>query len=212
MAQYQQRAFDLLTSGRGQAAFNLAEEPVKVRDRYGRHIFGQSCLLARRLIEAGARLVTVTDMASGNERWDTHAENFPRLRKVLPPLDQAYSALLEDLLSRGLLEDTVVYLGGEFGRTPLIARQKTAGAEPGGRDHWPDCFTGLLAGGLTRPGMIYGASDSKAAYPTRDAVPPEDLAATLFAAMGLDPHAVVQTRDGRPMPVTHGKPITALLA
>jgi len=214
MTQYQQRAFDLLSNGRGQAAFNLSEEPSKVRDRYGRHMFGQSCLLARRLIEAGARLVTVTDMAvgGGNERWDTHAQNFPRLKKILPPLDQAYSALLEDLLSRGLLEDTVVYLGGEFGRTPQVASQKTSGAEPGGRDHWPDCFSGLLAGGLTRPGMIYGASDSKGAYPTRDAVPPEDLVATLFAAMGLDPLAVVHTRDGRPMPVSHGKPIGALLA
>jgi hypothetical protein len=211
LTQYQQRAFDLLSGGRGQAAFDLAAEPVKVRDRYGRHVFGQSCVLARRLIEAGARLVTVTDMANGNERWDTHAANFPRLKRVLPPLDQAYSALLEDLLGRGLLEDTVVYLGGEFGRTPLVAKQKTAGAEPGGRDHWPDCFSGLLAGGRTRPGMVYGASDSKGGYPTRDAVPPEDLVATLFSAMGLDPQAVVHTRDGRPMPITHGKPITALL-
>jgi hypothetical protein len=214
IVQFQQRAFDLLSNGKAQAAFNLAEEPAKVRDRYGRHLFGQSCLLARRLIEAGARLVTVTDMAvgGGNERWDTHAQNFPRLKKVLPPLDQAYSALLDDLVNRGLLGDTVVYLGGEFGRTPLVAKQKTSGAEPGGRDHWPDCFSGLLAGGLTRPGMIYGASDSKGAYQTRDAVPPEDLVATLFSAMGLDPQAVVHTRDGRPMPVTHGKPITALLA
>jgi hypothetical protein len=214
MLPYQQRAFDLLSNGKGQAAFNLTAEPTKVRDRYGRHFFGQSCLLARRLIEAGVRLVTVTDMAvgGGNERWDTHAQNFPRLKRILPPLDQAYSALLDDLLSRGLLEDTVVYLGGEFGRTPLVAKQKTSGAEPGGRDHWPDCFSGLLAGGVTRPGMNYGASDSKGAYPTRDAVAPEDLVATLFAAMGLDPHAVVHTRDGRPMPVTHGKPITGLLA
>ena len=126
---------------------------------------------------------------------------------MLPPLDVAYSALLQDLLERGLLEDTVVYLGGEFGRTPRVGQNLGGGVYPDGRDHYPNCFTGVLAGGRTRPGIVYGVSDSRASAPTRDPVTMEDLTATLFAAMGLDPEAVVHTRDNRPVPVTYGQPI-----
>jgi hypothetical protein len=216
MTQFQQQAFDLVTSRRGRSAFDLNAEPFHVRDRYGRNSFGQGCLLARRLIEAGARVVTVSDCtASGHHEWDTHNANFTTLRdKLLPRLDLAYTALMEDLMARGLLEDTVVYLGGEFGRTPRVGQRGFSGAGAGrdGRDHYPNCFCGILAGGRIRPGIVHGVSDSRAASPSRDAVTLEDLAATLFAAMGLDLEATVSTRDGRPMPVTHGKPVNALLA
>lgn len=212
---FQQKAFDLLASGKGKSAFDLSLEPVKVRDRYGRNMFGQGCLLARRLIEGGARVVTVSDCTStGHHEWDTHSGNFKKLKgTLLPRLDLAYSALLEDLLDRGLLEDTVVYLGGEFGRTPRVGQGGVsgAGASKDGRDHYPNCFGGILAGGHSKPGLVHGVSDAKAAYPAKDAVTMEDLAATLFAAMGYDPHALVYTLDNRPMPLTHGKAVATLL-
>jgi uncharacterized protein (DUF1501 family) len=212
MADLQQRAFELVASG-SRSAFNLDVEPSRVRDRYGRSTLGQSCLLARRLIEAGCRLVTVTSCRpDGDHLWDTHGQNFTSLKNtLLPPLDQAYSALLQDLLERGLLEDTVVYLGGEFGRSPRVGQNLGGGVYPDGRDHYPGCFFGVLAGGRTRPGIVHGVSDARAAAPTRDPVSMEDLTATLFAAMGLDPDALVQARDGRPMPVTRGQPVPALL-
>jgi len=218
MTQQQQRAFETLSHGQGASAFNLEAEPVKVRDRYGRTTFGQGCLLARRLVEAGCRLVTVSycrKTGSGetsNHIWDTHFTNFTQLKNpLLPTLDQAYSALLQDLLERGLLADTVVYLGGEFGRTPRVGQNLGGGVSSDGRDHYPNCFFGVLAGGRTRPGIVHGASDSLASAPNRDPVSMEDLTATLFAAMGLDPEAVVQARDNRPMPVTRGQPIQGLL-
>ncbi len=215
MSEFQQRAFDLIGSRRGRSAFDLGAEAAAVRDRYGRNAFGQGCLLARRLIEAGARVVTVSDCtAAGHHEWDTHNGNFTRLKNtLLPRLDRAYTALLEDLLARGLLEETVVYLGGEFGRTPKIGQGGVsgAGASRDGRDHYPSCFCGVLAGGYVRPGMVHGASDARAAFPSRDPMTPEDLAATLFAAMGLDPEGVVRTRENRPVPVSHGRPAHALL-
>lgn len=215
MNEFQQRAFDLVTSQRGRSAFDLSAEPARLRDRYGRNPFGQGCLLARRLIEAGARVVTVSDCtAAGHHEWDTHNSNFTKLRRtLLPRLDLAYSALLEDLLDRGLLQDTVVYLGGEFGRTPKVGQGGVsgAGASRDGRDHYPNCFCGILAGGYTRPGIVHGVSDSKAAYPSRDPVTMEDLAATLFAAMGLDPEGLVYTRENRPMPLSHGRPLAPLV-
>jgi hypothetical protein len=213
MGEFQQRALDLLTGSGSRSAFDLSREPRRVRERYGRTMFGQGCLLARRLIEAGVRLVTVSDCTTGgHHQWDTHSNNFGTLQNtLLPKLDQVYTALMEDLQARGLLEDTVVYLGGEFGRTPVIGQSTGAGAGRDGRDHWPNCFSGILAGGLTRPGMVYGTSDSRAGYPGENPVTPEMLAATLFAAMGLDPHAVVHSRDGRPMPVSHGMAVNNVL-
>jgi len=214
LTEFQQKAFDLVTRSEGQSAFDLSVESGAMRDRYGRNPFGQGCLLARRLIEAGSRMVTVSYCtSSGYHEWDTHGSNFSRLKgTLLPRLDVAYSALIEDLLDRRLLEDTVVYLGGEFGRTPRIGHASATFVSPDGRDHYPHCFCGILAGGRVRPGMVYGASDSKAAAPAKDPVTMEDLAATLFAAMGLDPEGVVYTRDNRPMPVTHGKVVQGLLS
>src|SRR5262249_11818763 len=151
----------------------------------------------------------VSDCTSGgHHQWDTHSNNFTTLKNpLLPRLDQAYSALLQDLIDRGLLEDTVVYLGGEFGRSPKVGQSFGTGASANGRDHYPSCFVGVLAGGRSKPGPFYGLSDSKAGSPSRDPVTLEDLTATLFAAMGLDPEAQVYTRDNRPMPVTHGRPV-----
>jgi len=216
MTVLQQRAFDLLTSGKGLAAFNMEAEPKNVRDRYGRSAFGQGCLLARRLIEAGSRLVTVTfcDVGQryGDHIWDTHGGNFIQLKRdLLPPLDQAYSALLQDLMDRGMLEDTVVYLAGEFGRSPRVGQNLGGGVFADGRDHYPHCFSSVLTGGLTRPGIVYGASDQFASTPARDPVSIEDMTATLFAAMGLDPETMVRTPDKRPMQVSHGRPIAGLL-
>ena len=216
MNEFQRQAFELLAGRQGRSAFDLSAEPAKVRERYGTNAFGQGCLLARRLIEAGARVVTVSDCTpSGHHEWDTHKANFTTLKdKLLPRLDQAYSALMEDLINRGLLADTVVYLGGEFGRTPRVGQGGVsgAGASKDGRDHYPNCFCGVLAGGLTKPGLVHGVSDAKAAYPAKDAVTMEDLHATLFAAMGIDPHGMIQTREDRPVPLTHGRPVAALLA
>src|SRR5262249_25374280 len=155
-----QQAMDLLTSGRAREAFDLQREPPRVRDRYGRHKFSQSCLLARRLIEAGVRLVQVNwprepdEITSSNPAWDTHARNTDGWKNVLmPPMDRASSALLEDLQERGLLEETLVVWMGEFGRTPVINAN-------GGRDHWGRVFSVALAGGGIRGGQVYGASDA----------------------------------------------------
>ncbi|MBL8792839.1 MAG: DUF1501 domain-containing protein, partial [Planctomycetia bacterium] len=204
MSVMQQRAFDMLTSGKGQTAFKLDEEKASVRDRYGRHTFGQGLLLARRLIEAGSRLVTVSDCSGGGgHEWDTHGANFKKLKgTLLPRFDQSFTALLQDLLDRGMLNDTVVYVGGEFGRTPKIGYANATFASPDGRDHYPGCFFSLLAGGRTNPGMVHGQSDSKAGSPARDPVTPEDMTATLFAAMGLDPEMHILSRDNRPMALT----------
>lgn len=216
LTEFQQRAFDLVSRSQGQSAFDLSAESGPARDRYGRNPFGQGCLLARRLIEAGTRMVTVSYCtSSGYHEWDTHSGTFSKLKgTLLPRLDLAYSALMEDLLTRGLLQDTLVYLGGEFGRTPRLGQGgfSGAGASKDGRDHYPHCFSGIMAGGRVRPGMVYGTSDSKAATPAKDPVTMEELAATLFAGMGVDPEGMVYTRDNRPMPVTHGKVIQGLLS
>src|SRR5262249_14305036 len=153
--------------------------------------------------------------SSGGTEWDTHGGTFSRLKgTLLPRLDLAYSALMEDLLARGMLQDTVVYLGGEFGRTPRLGQTGFSGPGAGkdGRAHYPHCFSGVVAGGRFRPGLVYGTSDSKAATPAKDPVTMEDLAATLFAGMGIDPNDFVYTPDNRPMAVTHGKAIPGLLS
>jgi hypothetical protein len=215
LSEFQQKAFDLVARSQGVSAFDLSAESVKTRDRYGRNAFGQGCLLARRLIEAGTRMVTVSYCtSSGGHEWDTHSGTFSKLKgTLLPRLDLAYSALMEDLLARGLLQDTLVYLGGEFGRTPRLGQTTSGGgASKDGRDHYPHCFCGIMAGGRIRPGMVYGTSDSKAATPAKDPVNMEDLAATLFAGMGIDPEGMVYTRDNRPVPITHGKVIQGLMS
>mgnify|MGYP002623165421 FL=1 len=208
---YQAQTFDLLTSGRAQQAFAIDEEPDAVRDRYGRNAWGQSVLLARRLIEAGVRLVHVGwprepgDNAVDNPLWDTHAQNADRVEDVLCPIfDVGYSALIADLEQRGLLDETLVVTVGEFGRTPKINGN-------GGRDHWGSVFCSTLAGAGISGGQVYGASDRNGAYPVENKVHPGDLTATMFHLVGLDPASTFEDRLGRPHPVTKGSPIFDLL-
>ena len=198
------KALKLMTSDEAGRAFDLSQEPAKVRERYGRHSWGQSHLLARRLVEAGVRFVTTVNGPSIT--WDTHEDNFKRLKdRLVPPMEQAYAALLDDLDERGLLDSTVVVWMGDFGRTPII--NKTAG-----RDHWPQCNSMVLAGGGIRGGQVVGESDSKAAYPRTRPVTPADIHATVFQALGYDAHAITyETADGRPMPLSEGRAIAELL-
>src|SRR5262245_29420742 len=213
-----QRAFNLLsTAGVGQA-FDLEREPDRVRDRYGRHMHGQAVLLARRLAEAGVPLVTVFWQNDGIKNvsvyWDTHARNFIDLKeRLMPPADQAFSALLDDLQERGMLDETLVLWTGEFGRTPRVGQSVVggAGAARDGRDHWPHVFTSVLAGGGVRGGQVYGKSDAVAAYPEEDGVTPADLAATLYHCLGIPPHTELFDSQARPLPISTGTPILPLL-
>jgi hypothetical protein len=197
-----QKAFDVLHSEASRAAFEVEREPAALRDNYGRHKFGQSLLLARRLVEAGVRLVQVNwpradgDENIGNPMWDTHQKNAERLRDVLcPQFDRPFATLLEDLQSRGLLDETLVVVMSEFGRTP-----KLNGA--GGRDHWGSCFSVALAGAGIGGGQIIGESDRLGAYPASRPVPPPDLAATIFHLLGLDPASEFVDALGRPRRLT----------
>jgi hypothetical protein len=202
----QRRAFDLLRSQEVRRAFDLSRESQVVRERYGRNTLGQSLLLARRLVEAGVRFVNVNDKVHNGQlaNWDSHENNFNRLKNdLLPPADRGFSALIEDLTERGLLESTLVVTLAEFGRTPQI--NKAAG-----RDHWPDCFSAVLAGGGVRGGAVYGASDRIGAYPAIDPVTPGDLAATLFWRFGLNPEATVRDITGRPYRLAEGEPLRKL--
>jgi hypothetical protein len=193
-----QRAFSLVTSAAARQAFDLTRESARLRDRYGRNAFGQGLLLARRLVEAGVGLVTV-NWARDDAFWDTHAHNFRDLKtKLLPPFDLAFSALLEDLDRRGLLDETLVVCLGEFGRTPQINSNA-------GRDHWAACNSVVLAGGGVRPGQVHGASDRHAAYPVTSPVSPDDLAATIYHALGIDPHTEIHDRHGRPWQLALGR-------
>jgi hypothetical protein len=206
---YYSRAFDLISSPAAQRAFDIAAEPARTRDRYGRHIFGQSVLLARRLIEAGVRLVHVNwvrhDNGPGGQGYDSHRDhlNWAR-RELLPPTDAAFASLIEDLSERGLLDETLVIVMGEFGRTPRFNAA-------GGRDHWPHCFSVVVAGGGIRGGQVLGASDRIGAYPTANPVSPQDLTATLYHCLGLDPHTQIYDLQHRPYPLVEGTPIVSLL-
>jgi hypothetical protein len=186
-------AFAMLSDARAAQAFDLAREPGLVRDRYGEHKFGQSLLLARRLVEAGISLVTVNwdDETFGDKVspfWDTHNHNFPSLKdRLAPRFDRAFSAFLEDLNQRGLLETTLVVVTGEFGRTPRIGQfVQNAMTEKTGRDHWPNAFTVLLAGGGVRGGQVYGATTSNGGYVKDNPVSPADLSATILHHLGID--------------------------
>lgn len=206
IAAYQTRAFDLLRSERVRRALDLAREPEIVRERYGRTRFGQSLVLARRLIEADVRFVSVYDgIANGQDvNWDSHASVFPRMKDhLLPPTDLGFARLIEDLDARGLLDETLVIAMGEFGRTPKINPSA-------GRDHWPDCYSVLLAGGGIAGGRLYGTSDRIGAYPATDPVTPGDLAATLCWAFGINPHHEVHDSTGRPFVLATGRPLTEL--
>ena len=197
MSEYRQKALTLLTSPVARRAFELEREPACVRDRYGWSPFGQGLLLARRLVEAGVCLVTV-NWQRDNIYWDTHDENIPLLKeRLLPPFDQAFSALLEDLDQRGLLTETMVVCMGEFGRSPKIEDSRH-GRRPG-RDHWAACNSVVFAGGGVRGGQVLGASDRNAAYPATAPVYPGDLAATIYHALGVDLDTEIRDRLGRPL-------------
>jgi hypothetical protein len=206
---HSQKAFELLSSAAARRAFDLDQEPAVVRDRYGRNRFAQSVLLARRLVEAGVALVQVNWTRIKDQPnqggWDTHNKHNESLKNLLMPMmDQAYSALLEDLAQRGLLEQTLVVWLGEFGRTPKF----NAAA---GRDHWGHVFSLALAGGGIRGGQIYGASDRSAAYPVEGRVEPRDLTATVFHCLGYPPNTEVYDTLNRPLPISRGRVLDMLL-
>jgi hypothetical protein len=224
------KAFSLISSPQAKSAFDLSSEPASVRERYGLdpdnkrdkearqfgglpHL-GQCLLLARRLIEAGVRVVTVCTGARYDQSWDTHRQHFPLLkRSILPMFDRGFSALLEDMNRRGLLDDTLVVAMGEFGRTPRVGQiTSSAGADRGGRDHWPSCYTVLFAGGGMPKGAIFGASDKDGGHPSHDAVSPQDIAATIYQALGIPPDTEIRDpRQGRPYILTTGTPIRTLV-
>jgi len=197
------RAFDLLSAPRTQQAFKLDREPAAQRDAYGRTRFGQTLILARRLIEAHVPLITINWSKQNADQWDTHSKNYPRLKQMLPPFDRGLSAFLSDLDSRGLLKSTLVVCLGEFGRTPKINKN-------GGRDHWPDCYSTLVTGGGIAPGRVFGASNRTAAYPVEDPVAPWDLAATMYHLLGVDPGLHINNRQGQPLPISRGRVVTRL--
>jgi hypothetical protein len=204
-----ERAFDLISSPATRRAFDIAAEPEADRDRYGRHVFGQSVLLARRMVEAGVRLVHVNwvrhDDGPGGQGYDTHRDHLEWAKdQLLPPTDAAFSSLVEDLDRLGLLEETLVIMMGEFGRTPRFNKN-------GGRDHWPNCFSVVMAGGGIRGGQVHGSSDKIAAYPASDPVAPEDLVATLYHCLGVDPRALIHDQQGRPFVLADGEPLLSLM-
>lgn len=207
MRTYQQRALELVSSDAVRRSFDLSREEAKLRDRYGRHLLGQSLLLARRLVESGVNFVTVFDGRTNGQdaNWDSHLNIFPRHRQLIPPADEGFSALIEDLEVRGLLASTLVVVMAEFGRTPKINGNA-------GRDHWPDCYSILLAGGGLRGGVVYGASDKIGAYPDRDPVSPADLAATILWRFGIDPNIEIHDPTNRPFRLAEGQPLAPLFA
>jgi hypothetical protein len=208
LGHYQQRAFAMLTSSRTRDAFDLAREPDRIRDRYGRHLYGASLLVARRLVEAGVPFVSVHQeiFRHYGHAYDMHENNFQMLKDFnLPLLDQVYPALIDDLEARGLLDETLVIVMGEMGRTPRINAKA-------GRDHWPQCGFSLLMGGGIRPGTVYGTTDAHGAYPVSHLVRPADLVATIYHLLGIDPHMTVNDRLGRPLPIAHGgEPVQGVL-
>jgi uncharacterized protein (DUF1501 family) len=198
---FQENAFALMTSPKAKKAFDIKAEPEKLRDEYGRHSLGQSCLMARRLVEAGVRCVTID-----HSNWDTHDNNFATLKRdLLPGLDAALATLFRDLADRGMLEHTLVLVTGEFGRTPRINKNA-------GRDHWGPAFTVALGGGGIQGGRVVGKSDARAERPAADPYGPEDLCATMYRLLGIDPEEEFYTPEGRPVKVVNnGRVIQELL-
>jgi hypothetical protein len=217
---YYQKALSLLQSADAVRAFRLDEESPQLRERYGMTRFGQSCLLARRLVEAGTRFVQVTWPARSDDEpapgadgsWDTHRNNFPMLRDHrCPVFDHTLSGLIADLHERGLLASTLVVAVGEFGRSPKIGASTTNNVGPGGRDHWPECYSALIAGAGVQPGRVYGESDRFGAYPKVNPVHPYDLLSTVFHAVGIDPDTEYRDNLTRPRRlVDHGEPVLGL--
>ena len=208
-ADLQQKAFAMLTAGKVKRAFALDREDPKVRDRYGRHSFGQSLLLARRLVQAGVPIVQA-NMGTMNN-WDTHAKNCEQLKtRLLPPLDRGVSALLDDLQTLGLLDETLVVMVGEFGRTPKIGGQVGGQYIPDGRDHWAGVFSALFAGAGVRGGQMIGKSDKIGAYPATRGYYPSDLGATIYSVLGVKPSSIVHDQLGRPLELNRGEVIQPL--
>jgi hypothetical protein len=213
------RAFEMLSSPKALSAFDLTKEPLAVRERYGLNIHGQAVLQARRLVEAGVPLITVFWQNDGltnvSVYWDTHRRNFIDLKtRLCPPADQAFAALLDDLEDRGMLDETLVIWTGEMGRTPRLGQTVVggAGAGPDSRDHWPHCFTSILAGGGAGRGVLYGASDRYAAYPAVNPVSAPDFVATVYHLLGVNPHQEIHDKLGRPLTLCEGTPIRELMA
>eukprot|EP00456_Euglypha_rotunda_P044907 TRINITY_DN354_c0_g1_i18.p1 TRINITY_DN354_c0_g1~~TRINITY_DN354_c0_g1_i18.p1 ORF type:complete len:367 (-),score=60.66 TRINITY_DN354_c0_g1_i18:146-1246(-) len=214
--QYYNKAYQLLGSEKVRRALDLSEESAAMRDRYGvypanvaghgyaHHMRGQNLLVARRLVEAGVPFVNVYDFRQQGQNWDSHANNFAQHKEhLVPPAEKALATLITDLEERGLLDSTLIVATGEFGRTPQI--NNTAG-----RDHWPDCYTVLLAGGGVQGGAVHGASDSIGAYPAKDPATPADLAATIYWRFGFDPARHMHDRLSRPHHLADGEPLRGL--
>ena len=203
--EYRDRALKLLGDPNIRRLFDMSKEPERLRERYGKSRIGQSLLLARRLVEGGVNFVSVYDgQRNGQEaNWDSHEKLFPRHKQLIPPSDVGFSSLIEDLEDRGLLDSTLVVGLAEFGRTPKI----NASA---GRDHWPDCYTAVLAGGGVTGGAVHGASDKIGAYPALDPVTPADIAATIYSRFGFEPATEVIDQTGRPFRLTEGEPLKKL--
>ncbi len=199
--EFQQRAQALILSSEARSAFAIEREAANLRDRYGRTTFGQSCLLARRLIERGVRFVTVNFGG-----WDHHAKIWDGLGRKLPDFDRGFAALLEDAHQRGLLADTLIVAMGEFGRTPAINKDA-------GRDHWGPAASLLFAGAGVRGGLLLGATDRRGAYVTRRPIAPADVASTIYDAIGVDPHQWLMHPEGRPIEILdRGEPVRELFA
>ncbi len=199
MTALQGRALDLLSTPAAQRAFRLNEESDADRERYGRNVYGQSVLLARRLIEAGTRLVTVSWAPNANATWDTHGSNFQSLKTtLLPQLDAACGSLITDLDQRGLLQRTIVAIFGDFGRTPRI------NANNGGRDHWNYCYSLMMVGGGFRAGQIYGSSDATGSFPATNPLTPADILCTMYQALGVSPLSEIRDQFNRPIRVVPG--------
>jgi hypothetical protein len=201
MDAFYSRAYDLVTSPIAKKAFDLKQEPDKVKEAYGHTNFGQSCLLARRLVESGIRCVSINFNG-----WDTHTDNFNSLKNsLLPPLDGGYSALLNDLKERGMLDTTLVVWMGEFGRTPRVNSSA-------GRDHWPGAISVCMGGGGVKTGMVVGSSNERAEYPKDRPLRVEDVAATIYSAMGVDTETAYMSPQERPIKINYdGTPISELL-
>jgi Protein of unknown function (DUF1501) len=212
MSGFQARALDLILSEKTQRALKIEQEDARIRERYGRNVFGQSCLMARRLVESGVPLVNIYSVGFDGHpgrlplSWDTHWDNFKFLKEgILPIQDRGYAALLDDLAERGLLNETLVVWFGEFGRSPQINAQA-------GREHWPYAYSIVFAGGGVRSGFLHGKTDARGAYPTADPVSPQDVAATIYHCLGLDPETRLPDRLGRPVEIgSGGKPILSIL-
>ena len=217
LERYQKKALELVLSGRARSAFDLAQEPDAMREKYGRHTFGQSLLLARRLIEAGTRIVQVNWPAVANgdpnvDAFDTHAANFGPLRNLhCPKLDSGLSSLLEDLDSRGMLADTLVVAMGEFGRSPRMGVSTSGNSNaPDGRDHWPYCYTALAAGAGIQRGAVYGKSDATGSSPAENPVHPIQMLATVYHAFGIAPKTTQYNHLNQPRELIQAEPVPAL--